>query len=101
MIEKSDLRYLKHNEESLTSYKIYGIIILYINDIIGDKPMPKTYNKYPYNISAAISPKLKDLLTDEINISRRGTSEIIREALFEYFGEEEDEEYTIIGINHS
>jgi len=54
--------------------------------------MPKTYNKYPYNVSAAISVKLKKLLNEETKISQRPISEIIREALFEYFGEEEEEE---------
>jgi hypothetical protein len=53
--------------------------------------MPKTYNKYPYNISAAITPKLRTLLDEEIDTSLRPLSVIIREALYEYFDEEEDE----------
>jgi len=57
---------------------------------MGDKPMPKTYNKYPYNISAAITPKLRTLLDEEIDTSLRPLSVIIREALYEYFDEEEE-----------
>jgi len=47
--------------------------------------MPKTRNKYPYNVSAAITTQLRKLLNEEMDDSRRSLSEIIREALEEYF----------------
>ena len=47
--------------------------------------MPKTRNKYPYNVSAAITTQLKRLLNDEMDDTHRSLSEIIREALEEYF----------------
>jgi len=54
--------------------------------------MPKISNKYPYNISAAVTPKLRRLIDNEMELSSRSLSEIIREALYEYFEIEEDEE---------
>ena len=47
--------------------------------------MPKTRNKYPYNVSAAITIQLKRLLNQEMDDTHRSLSEIIREALEEYF----------------
>ena len=47
--------------------------------------MPKTRNKYPYNVSAAITTQLRKLLNEEIDDTHRSLSEIIREALEEYF----------------
>jgi len=47
--------------------------------------MPKTRNKYPYNVSAAITTQLKRLLNEEMDDTHRSLSEIIREALEEYF----------------
>ena len=47
--------------------------------------MPKTRNKYPYNVSAAVTAQLKRLLNEEMDDTHRTLSEIIREALEEYF----------------
>ena len=47
--------------------------------------MPKSYKEFPHNISAAVTPQLKELLDVEMSTSHRPLSAIVREALYEYF----------------
>ena len=53
--------------------------------------MPKTLSKYPFNISTAVTSTLKTVLDNEMNLSGRTLSEIMREALYEYFDLTEEE----------